>query len=70
MKKIILIMCIAAAIMVGCCKKEPQNPFFQTWNTPYGIPPFDEIKYEHYLPAFEEGIKQQNRVQIHSSRCL
>ncbi|MCL2246496.1 MAG: M3 family metallopeptidase [Lentimicrobiaceae bacterium] len=60
MKKIILIMCIAAAMMVGCTKKEsPKNPFFQTWNTPYGIPPFEEIKYEHYLPAFEEGMKQQ-----------
>ena len=58
MKKIILIMCIASAIIAGCCKKS-QNPFFQTWNTPYGIPPFNEIKYEHYLPAFEEGMKQQ-----------
>jgi peptidyl-dipeptidase Dcp len=44
---------------VGCCTKESQNPFFQTWNTPYGIPPFEEIKYEHYLPAFEEGMNQQ-----------
>lgn len=52
-------MCIAAAMLMGCCKKEPQNPFFETWNTPYQIPPFDEIKYEHYLPAFEEGMKQQ-----------
>jgi peptidyl-dipeptidase Dcp len=46
-------------MIVGCCKKESQNPFFETWNTPYGIPPFAEIKYEHYLPAFEEGMKQQ-----------
>jgi len=52
-------MCIAAAMIVGCCKKESQNPFFQTWATPYGIPPFDEIKYEHYFPAFEKGIAQQ-----------
>jgi len=52
-------MCVATAMMVGCCKKESPNPFFQTWNTPYGIPPFEQIKYEHYLPAFEEGMKQQ-----------
>ena len=52
-------MTIAAAMMVGCCKNESPNPFFQTWNTPYGIPPFEQIKYEHYLPAFEEGMKQQ-----------
>jgi len=58
MKKL-CIMCIAAAMLVGGCKKESPNPFFQTWTTPYEIPPFDEIKYEHYLPAFEEGMKQQ-----------
>jgi peptidyl-dipeptidase Dcp len=58
MKKILFIMTIAAAMIVGCCKKESQNPFFQTWTTPYSIPPFEQIKYEHYLPAFEEGMKQ------------
>ena len=35
------------------------NPFFQAWDTPYAIPPFEKIKNEHYVPAFEEGIKQQ-----------
>ena len=59
MKKTLFIMTIAAAMIVGCCKKEFPNPFFQVWNTPYGIPPFEQIKYEHYLPAFEEGMSQQ-----------
>lgn len=27
------------------------NPFFQDWDTPFGIPPFDAIKDEHYKPA-------------------
>ncbi len=35
------------------------NPFFKEWTTPFQTPPFDEIKIEHYLPAYEEGIKQQ-----------
>ncbi|MBI5475563.1 MAG: M3 family metallopeptidase [Ignavibacteriales bacterium] len=35
------------------------NPFFKEWNTPFQTPPFNEIKLEHYLPAFEEGMKQQ-----------
>ena len=37
-----------------------KNPFFnyKNWGTPYGTYPFDEIENEHYLPAFEEGIKQ------------
>ena len=36
------------------------NPFFKEWKTPFQTPPFSEIKKEHFLPAFEEGIKQQN----------
>jgi peptidyl-dipeptidase Dcp len=33
------------------------NPFFETqWDTPYGAPPFDRIKTEHFKPAFEQGM--------------
>jgi len=35
-----------------------QNPFFEKWDTPYGIPPFDRIRDEHYKPAFERGIEE------------
>ncbi len=35
------------------------NPFFSQWGTPYEIPDFGKIKTEHYMPAFEEGMKQQ-----------
>jgi peptidyl-dipeptidase Dcp len=35
------------------------NPFFQEWKTPYGVPPFDKIRNAHYMPAFKEGMKQQ-----------
>jgi len=36
------------------------NPFFnyKNWKTPHGAYPFDEIKVEHYMPAFEEGFRQ------------
>jgi len=34
------------------------NPFFQEWNTPYEVPPFLDIKDEHYMPAYEQGMKQ------------
>lgn len=37
------------------------NPFFDQWNTPFGTPPFDKIKNEHYLPAFKAGIEEQNK---------
>lgn len=34
------------------------NPFFEDWDTPYGIPPFDQIKDEHFKPAFEKAIAE------------
>lgn len=36
------------------------NPFFTTWTTPFQAVPFDQIKDEHYKPAFEEGMRQHN----------
>jgi peptidyl-dipeptidase Dcp len=41
------------------------NPFFTEWNTPFGTPPFEDIRPEHYKPAFEEGMKRQ-RAEIDS----
>jgi len=35
-----------------------ENPFFEDWDTPYGIPPFDRIRDEHFKPAFERGIEE------------
>jgi peptidyl-dipeptidase Dcp len=35
-----------------------ENPFFEDWDTPFGIPPFDRIRDEHYKPAFERGIEE------------
>ncbi|MDD4922064.1 MAG: M3 family metallopeptidase [Bacteroidales bacterium] len=40
---------------------DAENPFFKTYEKPYGAPPFDLIKVKHYMPAFQEGIKQQNQ---------
>jgi len=35
-----------------------ENPFFETWTTPYGLPPFDRIRPEHFPPAFERGMTE------------
>ena len=37
------------------------NPFFETYNAPYGVPPFDKIQNKHYLEAFKEGIRLHNQ---------
>ena len=46
-------------MMVAACKDK--NPFLADWNTPYGIPPFDQIKTEDYIPAIKEGIEQNKK---------
>lgn len=33
------------------------NPFFTDYETPFQLPPFDQIKAEHYVPAFEKGME-------------
>jgi peptidyl-dipeptidase Dcp len=33
------------------------NPLLQDWTGPYGVPPFADIKNEHYKPAIMQGIK-------------
>ncbi len=40
-------------------KDKTANPFFGEFDTPFGIPPFELIKTEHFVPAFEQGISQQ-----------
>jgi peptidyl-dipeptidase Dcp len=40
---------------------DPQNPFAAAWDTPFGVPPFERIREEHYLPAFEAGMALQRQ---------
>ena len=35
------------------------NPFFEAWTTPFGLPPFDRIRPEHFPPAFDRGMAEQ-----------
>lgn len=40
---------------------KPDNPFAQErWSTPFGAPPFDRIKTEHFAPAFEQAFAAHN----------
>ena len=35
-----------------------QNPFFEDWDTPFGVPPFDRIEEAHYMPAFLKAMEE------------
>ena len=63
MNKKLLTVCAMSALLttMGSCddkKQSASNPFFTEWTTPYGIPPFDQIKNEHFMPAIEQGMQQ------------
>ena len=34
-----------------------QNPFFEPFDTPFGVPPFDKIEPRHFMPAFERAMQ-------------
>ena len=57
MKKAILSMVLASTVLAASAAT---NPFFnyKNWKTPHGTYPFNEIRAEHYMPAFEEAMKQ------------
>ena len=46
------------AILSALASCSHTNPFLEEWNTPYGIPPFEQITEADYLPAIEAGIKE------------
>lgn len=64
MNKILMATGLAVALS-ACNAKKPDsaslvtNPFFVEYTTPFGVPPFDQIKVEHYKPAFLNGMEEQ-----------
>ncbi|TDI62676.1 MAG: M3 family peptidase [Alphaproteobacteria bacterium] len=33
------------------------NPLLQTWDTPFGVPPFRDIEEDHFMPAFHAAME-------------
>ena len=59
MKNLLL---LSVLFLIISCQQKPKldpimNPFFQDWITEYEVPPFMDIKNEHYMPAFKKGMK-------------
>ncbi len=65
-KKLLNMIALSVITLASCTSKPEQktevekpNPFLSEYTTSFQVPPFDQIKNEHYLPAFEAGIKEQ-----------
>ena len=61
MKQMFVAAACAAALLSGCASgtKDNANPFFSEYTTPFQVPPFEDIKMEHYKPAFMQGMEEQ-----------
>jgi peptidyl-dipeptidase Dcp len=49
---------MAIMLLFGGCSQHMDNPLLSEFNTPHGVPPFELIKTGHFMPAFEEGMRQ------------
>ncbi|MEN8248805.1 MAG: M3 family metallopeptidase [Bacteroidota bacterium] len=64
MKNLLTFTLVSLLFMLGCQQQnesemtETDNPLLTEWNTPFGVPPFDKIEDEHYLPAFEAAMAE------------
>ena len=59
MKQIVTIFALFLVMMNLSCQQQnrrTENPLLEKWETPYGVPPFDEIELSHYKPAFETAM--------------
>ena len=61
MKTKTLFLAIATlSLMTTACKEQAvvvaENPLLSEWNTPFGVPPFDQIEVAHYEPAFKAAM--------------
>lgn len=64
MKKKLLTLATCACMVTSASHAfaaQEGNPFMTEYTTQFNIPPFDQIKTEHYLPALKAGIAEQNK---------
>ncbi|MDH6356444.1 M3 family metallopeptidase [Parabacteroides sp. PF5-9] len=64
-----MIMVAGLTVLLNACgssgtktnNDDSGNPFMTEYTTPFGVPPFDQIKLEHYKPAFLQGMEEEKK---------
>ncbi len=68
MKTNLILILLAVGLLFAACVKTSEtpeeasaadNPFFSEYDIPFKVPPFDIIKPEHFIPAYEKGMEEQ-----------
>lgn len=62
MRKTLMTILVSGLVLASCSQKQgSDNPLLQTWDTPFETAPFEKIKVEHYLPAFEAAMAEHDK---------
>jgi peptidyl-dipeptidase Dcp len=62
MKTTFIIILLTLLGSYACKQAEKSdNPFFNKYETPFEVPPFDQIKIAHFMPAYLRGFEEHNK---------
>lgn len=61
MKKILIPAAILTSVFMMTSCDNRKNPLLEEWDTPFGIPPFEEVETGDYKPAILAAIEEHNR---------
>ncbi len=64
MNRTFIYLILITFVMSTACnstKQNNENPLLSEFNTPFGVPPFQDIKVQHFLPAYKQAIAEQNK---------
>ncbi len=60
-----LLLATAGTILFSCSsedeKNDDMNPFYQAYDTPFEVPPFDRIENNHFEPAIRRGMEEEEQ---------
>ncbi|MBN2861638.1 MAG: M3 family metallopeptidase [Bacteroidales bacterium] len=60
MNRFTILLAVATFIFTACKKEiKSDNPFFNEWDTPFDVPPFEQIKTSHFMPAYLKGFEEE-----------
>lgn len=54
---------VAVSLIITSCKQKEKtdNPLLGEFDTPFGVPPFEQIKAAHFMPAYLKGFEEQKK---------